>query len=206
MKSTVFSLFIILTLNSCDYQERKIYKSIDLDTYKKYEVIDTIYNKPDYIATECKNTIPYFTTSVTLIRKVNKNKYSYFLLKSDAYIENDSTVVAYAMPFKSTSDEGAFQKNGIWLFAEFYTEKTDSTGIFQTSESGVKYSIDSLPPDLKEANRPTSEGIYYFENGHLIKLSSEQSEDKFYSFQRNGFYFIPNKGRLFKRHTIQSVK
>ena len=198
-------LFVLLSgiLISCSNEERKTYKPIDSSIYAKYKTIDTLYKTKEYIATKCEDTIKYFKAYVTLIKKANGK---YYLLDPNAYFENDSTIIYYSMPLKTDSENGSFQKKGIWFYAHFYSEKKDSTGIYQKNEEGVKFSVDSTPSNADKIIRPELQGIYFYQNDSLIKISQEQSEEKFYSFEKNGFYFLPNSGRFFERYSIHSIE
>lgn len=100
----------------------------------------------------------YPIISKILIKKNN----SYFIFDTDCYLENDSTIIAYAPPFQSDLDNGSFQKNGIWLYTEFYTEENKTgNSIYEISDSGTKFSVDSLPKNLNLRSLPKSEGIYF---------------------------------------------
>jgi len=198
--------FLYLSLSiliSCSNNERKIYKSIDPSVYAQYKIIDTIYKTKDYIATKCEDSVKHDKAYVTLIKKVNGK---YYLLDPEAHFENDSTIIYYSMPLRADSENGSFQKNGIWFYALFYTEKINSTGIYQKSEKGVKFSVDSIPSNADKIGRPELQGIYVYQNDSLMKISGDQSEEKFYSLKRNGFYFLPNSGRFFKRYSIESIE
>ena len=192
-----------LLLVSCFNEEKKCFTEINSSTYKKYKTVDTLYKTKDYTATKCEDTIRYFKVYVTLLKMSNGK---YFVLDPDAYLENDSTIIYYSQPLKSDSENGSFQKDGIWFYAHFYTEKTDSTGIIQESVGGVKYSVDSMPTNGEQIVRPKSEGVYFYQNNTLKKVLVEQSEDKFYSLQKDGFYFLPNSGRFLKKYSIKILK
>ena len=68
----------------------------------------------------------------------------------------------------------------------------------------MKFSVDSLPATWDKP-LPTKEGIYYYQNDSLILFSNEQSADRFKANNKDGFYFIPNKGRLFDRININNL-
>jgi hypothetical protein len=193
-------LFTILV--SCDNEEHHYYKQIDEATYLKYKTIDTLYKSKDFIATNCEDTIKFFKAHITLIKKLNGDC---FLLDPDSYFESGSRIICYSSPLKSDSEIGSFQKNGLWFYAHFYVEKTDSTGLYQESVGGVKYVVDSIPLKGQYLARPTAEGIYFYKNGSLVKVSSEQSEEEFFNFKKDGFYFLPVSGRFFKRYSVQSM-
>lgn len=89
-------------------------------------------------------------------------------------------------------DQGEFRKNGIWVYAEFY-------------KGGIKFNVDSIPKNWNH-KIPNDEGIYIYQNSSLVMFSKEQSEEKFNEKKINGFYFIPNKGRLFNRIKIKELK
>ena len=68
----------------------------------------------------------------------------------------------------------------------------------------MKFSIDSIPKNWNKKS-PTQEGIYFYKNNLLQLFSKEQSEVKFKEKEKNGFYFIPNKGRLFNTLNINEL-
>lgn len=203
MRPLFLSILISLSFVSCYNADKKFFTEINATTYKKYKTVDTLYKTKDYTATKCEDTISYFKVYVTLFKMSNGK---YFVLDPDACLENDSTIICYSPPLKSDSENGSFQEDGIWFYAHFYTEKTDSTGIIQESVGEVKYSVDSMPTHGELIVRPKSEGVYLYQNNILKKVLAEQSEDKFYSLQKDGFYFLPNSGRFFEKYNIKILE
>ncbi|MGO4773090.1 hypothetical protein ACEN2I_15615 [Flavobacterium sp. W22_SRS_FK3] len=200
MKKSIL-LFSLIALYSCDNKYNP-YQKINLETYSKYIPLDTLLQKENVLITKVQDS-KYPIISKILIKKSN----SYFIFDTDCYLENDSTIIAYAPPFQSDLDNGSFQKNGIWLYTEFYTEENKKgNSIYEISDSGAKFSVDSLPQNLNLRSLPKSEGIYFFENNSLKQVSAIQSEDAFYKLNKNGFYFLPNTGRLFEHIKISSIK
>jgi len=196
---------IFLTLNSCSNNPDKYYKALTREEYQKYIAIDTLLENKKNLITECKSPLPY-PVFTTLVKKIGTGNVSYFKLDSDAYLENDSIVIAYASAFKS-DESGDMQKDGLWLYAEFYdNENKKGNWFYSISDSGIRFSVDSLPPNYKPENLPTKEGIYLLKNEKIKMISTEQSEEKFSSLKINGFYFIPNTGRLFKRYNINTIQ
>jgi hypothetical protein len=207
MKIILLLLITAIIISSCKNEERKIYSAIDLATYQKFKPLDTLYSKVDYLVTKCKDTLHYLNAYVTLIRKATAADFKYYILNRDAFFENDSSIVAYDMPLKSYSGTSEVFKDEIWFYATFYTEKKDSTSFIQSSVSGINYRIDSMPPNLKPIEHlPAAEGIYFYAKDSLVRISTEQSEEKFYDFHTNGFYFLPAPGRFFKRYSIRSIQ
>jgi hypothetical protein len=199
----IIYIICLIFLISCTSEERQVYKRITLSTYNKYKTKDTLYNTKEYVATKCDDTLNYFKSYVTLIKWSNGQL---FLLDPDAYFENDSTIIYYSSPLKTDSEIGSFQKNGIWFYADFYIDKIDSVGIYQESVEGVKYNVDSVPPDAKQLKYPSAEGIYLYQDSQLKQISTIQSEEIFLELKKDGFYFLPLSGRFYKRYSVTSIK
>jgi len=196
---------ICLVLNACSNNPDKYYNAITQDEYQKYIASDTLLENKNFVFTECKYS-ESFQGYKTLLKKIGEKSSKYFILDSDVYLENDSTVIAYAPAFKS-NELGDMQENGLWLYAEFYdNENKKGNGFFSISDAGIRFNIDSLPSNYKPGILPKEEGIYLFKNKKIEMISPEQSEEKFSSLKTNGFYFIPNTGRLFKRYNIKTIQ
>jgi hypothetical protein len=129
-----------------------------------------------------------------LLVKSKSTKHNY-LLNEGWELENDSTLLLYYPPF-IVDEYGAFRPNGLWLYAEF-----NKTGIFPFQSKETHFDVDSMPLSWNK-QLPKQEGIYYCERDSLILISKEQSEGGFNENEITGFYFIPNKGRLFDRINI----
>ena len=93
-----------------------------------------------------------------------------------------------------------FRKNGLWVHTTFTRE-----GTFPFHHKVRCFGVDSIPNGW-DGNRPTKEGIYFFNNGTLEQLSVEQSEEAFEDEELTGFYFFPNKGRLFDKIKLKELK
>jgi hypothetical protein len=201
----IYSLLIAFMLFSC-VKNNKYYKEINEEQYSKFLASDTLISNPNILITQFEDSI-FKNSYHLLLRKNEDNKSKYYKLDSSCEIENDSTLFYYAPPFMSDSENGSFQKNGIWIYVTFFDEENKKgNSICNTSESGANFSIDSLPVPLKLVSMPKSEGIYFYQKDSLVMVSKEQSEDQFYSQKKNGFYFIPNRGRLFTRINIKSIQ
>lgn len=188
---------LLAFLFSCHYDDLS-YKKIDFETYKSYKPSETLVKKRNILVTRYSKDFPQLLLA--------KNG-SYFIFDSNCYLENDSTIIAYSSPFLVDSENGEFQKNGIWLYAEFYKDENKKGNfIYEVSDSGTRFSVDSIPQNADFKKLPTAEGIYFFEGKSLNRITKEQSEDKFYSQNRNGFYFIPNSGRLFNRINLNLIE
>ncbi len=178
--------------------EKEIYKAIDRKTYNRYKPKDTLYQTPEFLATECEDTVKYFYKAfVTLIKRSNGKC---FLLDRDANFENDSTIIYYGMVLKSDTENGPNQKNGIWFHALFGKTR------MKDGEGTINFDVDAAPADTGDFKRPTAQGIYFYEKEKLIRISEEQSEERFTAYKKDGFYFIPGNGRFFKRYNIATIK
>lgn len=186
-----FFLIFIMALSSCtnrDNQVPRFIEEIDASGYKRYKPVDTLYKNKDYIATSCEDITGVLKSNSILLRMTNGR---YFILDPDAYLENDSTIIYYNPPFKT--ENGSFQKDGIWFYARFVNDQ-------------INFGVDSLPVNGEHIVRPKSEGIYFYENNSLHKVSSQQTDEVFYDFGKDGFYFLPNTGRFFKRYSVAILK
>lgn len=175
-------LIILLTLFSCN----KDYEIINDSDFEKLTVQDTLVNNPNHLIMTVGRSISDEFPKLLL------KKRRMYLFNRDYEVKNDSTILSYYSAFLIDSD-GAFRKNGIWIYAQFYSE-----GTFPFNSNSIKFSVDSIPANWNK-KRPTTEGIYFYENDSLKLYSREQSEEKFKEKEKTGFYFIPNKGRLFNK-------
>lgn len=201
----IYSLLMALILFSC-VEANKNYREITEGQYSKFLASDTLVNKTNVLITQFEDSI-FKNSHHLLLRKKEGNESKYYKLDSGFQIENDSTLFYYASPFTSNSDGGSFQKNGVWLYVTFFNDKNKKgNSIYNTSEAGANFNVDSIPASLKLVSMPKYEGIYFYQKDSLVMVSKEQSEDQFYAQQKNGFYFIPNTGRLFTRVDIKSIQ
>lgn len=199
MTKFILSISFLLLFSSC-YNEETHYESISFEKYNSYKPYDTLVEKGNILITKWKDT-----TSEGVFQILLKKENTYFIFDSDCDLENDATIIAYAPPFKWDEKDHGMQKNGIWFYAEFYNGRNKAgNAIHETSESGVQFSVDSIPKEIK--NLPTREGIYFFKKDSLILISHEQTENKFSTLNKTGFYFVPNSGRFFERIKIDSIK
>ncbi len=183
------SIFIaILSLFSCE----RDYEVISDKDFKKLVIQDTLVNKTNLLVMTVGKSVSDAYSKILV-----KTDHLY-LFGTDCELKNDSTILSYYPAFIIDS-YGEFRKNGIWVYAQFYTE-----GNFPFNKKVIKYSVDSIPETWNEKS-PTQEGIYFYENNLLKLLSKEQSEEKFMEKEKNGFYFIPNKGRLFSTININEL-
>ncbi|WGD34929.1 hypothetical protein [Olleya sp. YS] len=186
-------LFKILVLVLLIFSCQDDYKIISESDLKKLTIQDTLVNNPSHlIMTVGKSESDEFP-------KLLLKKRHMYMFDRDFEVANDSTIISYYSAFLIDSD-GAFRKNGIWLYAQFKNE-----GVFPFNSNSIIYSVDSIPKNWN-TKRPTTEGIYFYENDSLQLLSKEQSEEKFKEKRKNGFYFIPNKGRLFDKINVNDLE
>lgn len=187
--------FLLLLFVSCN----KKYEIIDEDYFRTLSIHDTLLNNEKVVVMKVGDSIsdanPYL-----LVKNNQSNTKSYYLFKQeDCELENDSIILSYKPAFIYDED-GGFRKNGIWVYTKFYTE-----GTFPFASKGMNFSVDSIPENWNKA-LPKKEGIYFYRNNSLLLLSNVQSEDKFSEKEMDGFYFIPNKGRLFEKINIYQLK
>jgi len=199
-RQIAFLCFMSLLATACSQKEDTWYLHLDFNEYQQYSVKDSLLATPHIIVTKGINPSMSWQMPM-LIKKNTKDKTEYYKISADSYLENDSTIVVYASPFKSGNE-----KNGLWLYADFFDgENKQGNAIYSTTDSGVRFAIDSVPYTTYSIKLPTREGIYIFKENKLILANKEQSEDVFYTLNKDGFYFIPNTGRLFKRHNINTI-
>jgi hypothetical protein len=98
------------------------------------------------------------------------------------------------------------KKTEFGFMPHFFSGKHEKTDNLWESSSGVNFSIDSMPAGAEKIIRPKQDGIYLYKRNRLVKLSKEQSEEKFHTYKKNGFYFLPNSGRFFKRIPLTSLR
>ncbi len=175
---------MLLFFASCD----KKYEVISDEHFQTLSIRDTLLNNRKGLVLKVGKSIS--DSFPNLLVKSNTNRH--YLFEDDCELENDSIILAYYPAF-IYDDEGEFRKNGIWVYTEFYSE-----GTFPFITEGMKFSVDSIPKNWNKT-LPRKEGIYFYKNNSLSLITTEQSEDKFKEKKIDGFYFIPNKGRLFDK-------
>ncbi len=185
MKKVLFFLVVVSLLTSC----KKAYEVISHEDFKKLATQDTLVINRNHLVLSVGDSI-----SDVYPRLLVKSDRLY-LFNSECELENDSTILSYYSAF-IYDDQVQTRKNGIWVYTSFYTK-----GKFPFETKGMRFSVDSIPKNWNK-KVPTQEGIYFFENNSLNLFSKEQSEKKFKEKEKNGFYFFPNKGRLFDRISI----
>lgn len=188
MKQVLVSI-VFISLLSCNDN----YKVISESKLNELFIQDTLVNTLDHTIMTVGRSIDDEFPKLLL------NKKRLYLFDRDYEVENDSTILLYDHAFLIDSN-GSFRKNGIWIHATFYEE-----GIFPFNSKNIKYKVDTIPDNWNQ-ERPTQEGIYFFDTNQLSLFSEEQSPEKFKEEEKNGFYFIPNKGRLFNRIAINQLK
>lgn len=197
---------LLISLTAVYAQQRSFYHEVEASDFKQFKTVDTILKKGSFTVTKRTDTLKKLKTYTEVVEIDFAVRKRYFVLDYGAHFINDTTICLFGPAFKTTSTEGSFMKNGIWVYTNFVTKKKDGpTG--ETNEViGMQYAVDSLPPNWDYKRLPTDEGIYYYQNGALKKVSSEQSEEKFRSQKKDGFYFIPKSGRLYSKYDIRSIK
>ena len=194
-KVILFLLPTLVLVTSCDFADQSFYREIGPNVYSEFKPVDTLMEKNGIIATIGSN---HSDSERTLIRTGQK----YFILGPDAYFENDSTIIVYDLAYL-IDDDGQFRKNGIWFYTKTEKHRDEILPIFWNTARF--YNVDSIPTGFS-GNLPSQEGIYLYENNQLKRASKEQSPDAFDAIGKNGFYFLPNKGRLFERHHIKEIQ
>ncbi|WP_448699725.1 hypothetical protein ACFGVR_21740 [Mucilaginibacter sp. AW1-3] len=121
-----------------------------------------------------------------------KKKLGLYKLDPSTELKNDSTLIFYGMPLKVAGDTSNWPK-GIW----FYQSKKGNESTFQ---------IDSMPkPPLSADPQKLSPGIYLYDAGKFIRLSSSQSEEAFSELERSGFYYLPPPGRFYIVASLKDI-
>ncbi|MGJ8660252.1 MAG: hypothetical protein ACSHWV_10400 [Cellulophaga fucicola] len=180
--SFYFFCGVVVLLLSCNED----YTVISTDQFNKFVVLDTLRSTTE-------SSVYLVGTSATdkSPRILVKNSKMY-LFGYDSSFEQDSIVYNYDLAFVIDSN-GSFRKNGIWVYSDFYTE-----GTFPFQTKGIKFNVDSIPPNWR-SKVPTTEGIYFYENNVLNRISKEQSNEQFNKIKKDGFYFFPKSGRLYTK-------
>ncbi|HYD92598.1 MAG TPA: hypothetical protein VEA37_14065 [Flavobacterium sp.] len=173
-----------------------MYQPLTESEYSLLNSNDTIIFTHKLLVTCTGNAGNYNDMGTICVRKTFSGGIGYFKLAHDVYFQNSTTLIEY-QGFFSSGDDGPFQKNGIWVYTDFYKEPF---------KSGMNFAVDSLPPGYDDINRPNIEGIYFYEHKGLWRISKGQSEEEFQKFGKDGFYFIPNSGRFFKKHNAGIIK
>lgn len=192
----ILVLFLnVLFFASCNDRH---YEVINAKQLKKMVVTDILINTNEVVAFKARKSTSD-TTQNLIIQPDKSDNDRYYFFKGDYDIANDSTVIAYAAAFLYDEDHG-FKKNGLWVYTEFY-----NNGNALAKSTEMHFAVDSVPPNWK-GKLPKKEGIYFYKDNFLQRFSNEQSEEKFREKQQNGFYFIPNSGRLFNKIKISDFK
>lgn len=189
MKILPICLLMVLLL-SCE----KRYKQISTNDFKEMVIQETLVQNSRVSVFKVGKSNEDEFPEILLQTKAQKK----YLFDYDCELENDSIILSYYSAFLIDED-GSFRKNGIWVYTKFHTE-----GTFPFISKGMSFSVDSIPKNWNKV-APTKEGIYFYKNNALTMLSKEQSEKKFREKELDGFYFFPNKGRLFDRININEI-
>lgn len=191
MKSIpLYLLFIFLT--ACNDK----YHTIDDAYFQKLTVQDTLLNNNKIQVFKVGNsTSDKYPHLVVNNKETNKK---YLFEEFECELANDS-IIHYNITTFIYDEFTESRKNGMWVYTKFYTK-----GTFPFKSNVMEFSPDSIPQNWKN-QLPTKEGIYYYKNNNLILLSNQQSDEKFKEKEKNGFYFIPNKGRLFDKINIYDL-
>ena len=188
---TIYLLFSILI--SCNEE----YDKIDNGYFKKLSIQDTLLDNKKVIVMKVGDSIS--DNYPHLLVKEKESDRKYLFKEYDCELENDSIIRSYCAAF-IYDENGGFSKNGIWVYTKFYTE-----GTFPFTTKVMEFSADSVPQNWNKV-LPKKEGIYFYKNNSLYTLSTEQSEEKFKEKEMDGFYFIPNNGRLFDKININQLE
>lgn len=184
-----FSFVLVALLLSCNED----YTVISANQFHKFVVLDTLRSTSE-------SSVYLVGTSVAdKSPRILVNNSKMYLFGYDSSFEHDSIVYNYEPAFVIDSN-GSFRKNGIWVYSDFYTE-----GTFPFQTKGIQFNVDSIPLNWN-SKVPTIEGIYFYENNVLNRLSTEQSEKAFNEIKKDGFYFFPNSGRLYTKTNSNKLK
>jgi len=185
-------LYLLLLLTACNDK----YEKIDDAYFKKLTVHDTLLNNNKIqvlkVGLSDSDKYPHLVVNN---KETNKK---YLFQEFECELANDS-IIHYNFTTFIYDEFTESRKNGMWVYTKFY-----SKGTFPFKSKVTEFSPDSIPQNFKN-KLPTKEGIYYYKNNALILLSTQQSEEKFKEKEKNGFYFIPNKGRLFDKINIYDL-
>lgn len=181
-------IFVIIIFYSCE----RPYKVINDKELRKHSIQKRLVKKSKYSVYNVGNSISDAYPS--LLVKSNK----LYLFDADCELANDSIIRTNVVEFliDENSDN---RKDGIWVYSDFYTE-----GNFIYKTSGIKFGVDSIPRNWK-GKLPKEEGIYFYENNTLKMISKVQSEEKFNETEKDGFYYIPNNGKLYDKINIAKL-
>jgi hypothetical protein len=189
MKKLVTVLVLLLLCSCHDH-----YENIADWELKTFTIQDTLVNN-DKILVFAVGDSP--TDEYPRLVVQSRKDHGNYLFDPDSELENDSTIHAYAPAFLITDGEEN-QPDGLWVHTRF-----TPSGFLPFHSTNQHYGVDSIPLGWNQ-KLPTLEGIYYYKNGALVRISTEQSESKFMEKQWDGFYFIPNSGRLFDKIDLKA--
>lgn len=194
MRKSLPLLYLLLFFASCN----KEYETINETRFRSLSIQDTLLNNKKVVVMKVGDSMTDAYPQL-LVKSKHSEAQNYYLFKEyDCELQNDSIILSYYPAFIYDED-GGFKKNGIWVYTKFYQK-----GSFPFTTHGMAFSVDSIPKNWNK-ELPKKEGIYFYKNNSLQLLSSEQSEEKFKEKELNGFYFIPNKGRLFNKINIYQL-
>lgn len=200
------TIFLLINFVNGNAQQQNFYHEVEAASLKQFQTVDTILKKGSFTVTKRTDSLTRLKTYTEVVEIDFAVRKRYFVLEYNAHFINDTTICLFGPAFKSTSTEGSFMKNGIWVYTNFLTKKSDGPKGERNEVISMQYAVDSLPPNWDYKRLPTDEGIYYYQNRALKKVAAEQSEEKFRSQKKNGFYFIPKSGRLYSKYDIRSIK
>jgi len=178
----------------CAFKGQQYYKRVKEEDVKQYNCGDTLYKTGGTVILKCSGGNG---EERLVLQREGKHRTAYFLLDPFAWFEPDSSVQWYSPAFVTPPDT-AGGKQGLWVYVRPYTEMKGNW-VHSSGSSGFKFSVDSIPTGLNVAADPTATGIYFYEKGKVLKISEEQSEQAFFAYGKEGFYFIPGKGWLYEK-------
>jgi hypothetical protein len=123
-KNTIYLLLLLMI--SCN----KVYKEISNKEFQKMSIQDTLVENSKVLVFKVGDSISD-EYSKLLVKSMSQKKY--YLFEYDCKLENDSIIHSFYPAFV-IDEEGEFRKNGIWVYAQFYSE-----GTFPFNKNGIKF-------------------------------------------------------------------
>lgn len=164
--------------------------------YQKFFTFDTVINKGDYKAylLSPNVNVRYCGTgpSPIILEKESGEKKRYYSLAANADFLNDSTIVQYNRILKNDRFSNTFDE-GVWFYAHLDNKR-------HTLE------IDKKPLTASKIPTVNGPGIYLYQSDSLYRVSEQQTEEALLKLQKEGYYYLPPPGRLFRLYSINAIR
>ncbi|QHS62018.1 hypothetical protein [Chitinophaga agri] len=164
--------------------------------YQKFFTFDTVINKGSYKAYMLlpKQNVHYCgtETSPVILEKPVGEKKRYYALDAKTDFINDSTIVHYTRTLKRDRFSNTFEE-GVWFYAH-------------PDKKHPMLEVNKMPPTASKIPVVNGPGIYRYESDSLYRVTEHQTDAALFKLRKEGYYYLPPPGRLFKLYSINEIR